>query len=203
MCDFRYFDDDIQQKCCPDQPICDLCFRADRETGFREICEMVHAIALKNCPKGKPKKVKIESNLPVGVNSAYEFTLTSTVDDPYYLRESFSKIVNSAMFEVSAWEACIELTKNGMPHIHGIVYSKRKYLDGTKIKTKFKYRYEFKRVKMMTNYLNYIKKEDGNKVIQDYCTKKGIPQFWKSDDAARKTYEPKDFIAQGETQEVP
>lgn len=118
--------------------------------------------------------------LPEGVESSYELTLTTTEDDPYYLRESLTKIVQSAMFEIHSYEACIELTDAGLPHIHAVLYSKKKYLDATKIKSKFKYRYELKRVRSLPDYLNYIKKEAANPIISEYCTRKGIQQFWSN-----------------------
>lgn len=112
--------------------------------------------------------------------SVYELTLTTTKDDPYELRGALEKIVKSFMFEVVAWEACIELQQNGFPHIHAVIYSSRKYCDGTKIRTvqKFPYRYTFSRVKHLPQFLLYIKKEKNNAQVIDYCLLKGIPQFW-------------------------
>jgi len=122
--------------------------------------------------------IEVSAALPaVPYVSAYELTLTSTVDDPYYLRSSLKSIVDSAMFDIVNWESCIELTEAGLPHIHAILYSSRKYLDASKIKTKFKYRYELARVRDLDKYLKYIHKEYGNPDIVDYCKRKGIPQF--------------------------
>lgn len=112
--------------------------------------------------------------------SVYELTLTSPDDDVYYLRETLSKIVASKMFDVIRWQACIELTKTGLPHIHAILYSHKKYLDGTKIKKMFRHRYELSRVRSEEKYLLYIKKEITNNIVIDYCAKKGIPQIWTS-----------------------
>lgn len=123
--------------------------------------------------------------------SAYEVCLTSPEDNPYYLRETLQKIVASAIYDVVYWEASMELTEAGMPHIHALILSKKKYLDGTKVKApkgpfKFKHRYSFKRVRKMVNYINYIKKENRNPIIIDYCVKKGIPQFWDSKNGDEK-----------------
>jgi len=84
------------------------------------------------------------------------------------------------MYGVTAWKAAVELTEAGLPHIHAILYSSNKYCDGTKVKStiKYPYRYEFKRVKSLVGYNNYIMKEKNNPLIIDYCQKKGIPQFW-------------------------
>lgn len=117
---------------------------------------------------------------PIPVHdSVYELTLTSVDDDVYYLRTVFHKIVASAQFDVVFWKACVELTKSGLPHIHAILYSTRKYLDASKIKKMFKYRYELKRVRDEVAFNNYILKEDGNPIISNYCEKKGIPQIWQ------------------------
>lgn len=122
--------------------------------------------------------------LPEGCESVYELTLTTTKDDPYELRQALAKVVASRMFEVIKFIACMELQDNGNPHIHACLYSKKKYLDATKIKGKpvnFPYRYQLKKVHSHDQYLNYIKKEDGTDNIKQYCELKGIPQFWDSD----------------------
>lgn len=113
-------------------------------------------------------------------DSLYELTLTTTVDEPYELRTALERIVKSAMFEVKGYIACMELTKQGLPHIHALLFCKRKYIDGSKIKKLYKYRYECKRVRMPANYYEYLKKEQDNPEIQDYCDRKGIPQIWES-----------------------
>lgn len=118
--------------------------------------------------------------LPYDAASAYEVTLTTTKDDPHELRQFLKKIVESKMYGVKAFSACIELQENGMPHIHAVIYSDKKYCDGTKVRSriKFPYRYTFQRVKKLDNYLNYIEKEKDNLNIVEYCEKKVIPQFW-------------------------
>lgn len=113
--------------------------------------------------------------------SVYELTMTSTKDDPYELRQFFSKIVQSKMFDVKHWEAVFELQKNGNPHIHACIWSSKKYCDGSKIKGKginFPYRYEFKRVRDVDKYLLYMKKDLANNITIDYCAKKGIEHYW-------------------------
>lgn len=157
-----------------------------RDTGYHDVwCEnWVPHVSVAFANEGK-KRERGQQNVDMhGGESMYELTLTTTKDDPYELRQYLKKIVESRMFEIVYWEACMELTQAGIPHIHAVLYSKRKYLDGSKIKAPkgiaYPYRYEHKRVKMPQNYLNYIKKENGNPIIVDYCLKKGIPQFWDS-----------------------
>jgi len=111
-------------------------------------------------------------------NSVYELTLTTTKDDPYELRQWVSKVSQSDIYDVVDMPYCIELTDKGMPHIHAVMYSNKKYCDASKIKVLgFPYRYELKRVKNLDKYLIYIKKEKDNPTIIDYCTRKGILQF--------------------------
>lgn len=111
--------------------------------------------------------------------SVYEFTLTTTKDDPYELRQFLTKFTQSAMYAVVAWKACLELTNAGLPHIHAIIYSRNKYCDATKVKKLgFPYRYELKRVRDLVAYNNYLLKEKDNPAIIAYCENKGIPQFW-------------------------
>lgn len=111
--------------------------------------------------------------------SLYELTLTTDVDDPYELRQALSRIVKSAMFEVKGYIACIELTRAGLPHIHALLFSKRKYIDGTKIKKLYAKRYECKRVRLPGNYYAYINKEKDNPLVVDYCAKKGVQQLFE------------------------
>lgn len=132
------------------------------------------------CEESRNGTVGDGLGLPGFVNGkvAYELTLTTPEDDPYYLRTALSKIVSSNMFDVTYYKASMELTKDGKPHIHAILFTKRKYLDSSKVKKLFKYRYELKRVRDLPAYLNYIKKEFSNVSIIDYCAVKGIEQFW-------------------------
>lgn len=130
-------------------------------------------------PPHEPAKNPGEiTRAPAQYESIYELTLTTTVDDPYDLRSTLASVVKSAMFDVTYYQACLELTKNAMPHIHAIIYSSRKYLDASKVKRFTKYRYELKRVRSEEAFINYIKKSLGDKDIQQYCERKGIPQIW-------------------------
>lgn len=136
-------------------------------------------------PYWKPQVVEArEEPKPVGIftgkfESMYELTLTTTKDDPYELRQWFSKIVKSAMFDVVGYRACVELTEKGMPHIHAILYSGKKSLDASKVKAlKYPYRYELARVRNHLAFSNYLIKMEKDVRVNMYCESKGIPQIW-------------------------
>lgn len=112
--------------------------------------------------------------------SMYELTLTTDVDEPYDLRMALDRIVRSAMFDIKGFIAVIELTKAGLPHIHALLFSRRKYIEAAKIKTIYAKRYECKRVRKPKCYYDYIMKERDNPLVVDYCARKGIPQIWES-----------------------
>lgn len=210
MCDRRYFDEDIQEECCPDQPVCENCWRyIIAELRKEKALELEAHIALLQERGVIPRFAKKVPRLPIVVppkpdGSIYELTLTlpEGTDDPYLLRTTLQKVVNSRMYEVINWAACIELTAKGTPHLHAIIYSKKKYCDGSKLKGKpisYPHRFEFKRVRSEHDYLNYIKKEAGNPVILDYCAKKGIPQYWKCHiDVHTEEEEPTEEVAAGD-----
>lgn len=173
------------------------CDKADDEYLAEQLCpgrsRGVHDVCCANWTKwfdekhadrllrpADPTEGAVPGLLPYDAASAYEVTLTSTKDDPKELRDYLKKIVESKMYSVKAWEACIELQENGNPHIHAVIYSDKKYCDGTKVKSriKFPYRYKFARVRSIENYLKYIHKENDNLVIQEYCERHAIPQFF-------------------------
>lgn len=135
----------------------------------------VHDFDVCTCIFDKPQ---VKQDFQQNFASVYEVTLTTTKDDPYELRQWVKKIADSAMYGVVDMPYCIELTQAGLPHIHAILYSSKKYCDGTKLKKlKFPYRYEFKRVRNLEQYVKYVHKENGNNLILDYCQRKGIQQF--------------------------
>jgi len=137
--------------------------------------------------KTDPQKQHIEVGPLAQYQSIYELTLTTNVDDPYELRTALAKIVKSKMNGIVFWKACFELTKAGMPHIHAILYSSKKYLDATKIKQFFTKRYELKRVRSEQAFLTYIIKEKNNNVVINYCLQKGIPQIWDGSEKLQAT----------------
>lgn len=148
-----------------------------------------------------PKKVKrapkitVDNPVPDHVSS-YELTLTTTKDDPYELRTYLHKVVQSKMFGVTGFKACIELTQAGLPHIHAILYTDKKYVDATKIRTaiKYPYRYECVKVRDPVKYYNYLIKEKNNATVNIYCQQKGIPQIWHTIDA--KDTDNDDFVVE-------
>lgn len=147
--------------------------------------ECIHDFAMK---QAKLVRKEVKKELPVAIidkfapyESLYELTLTVPADDVYSLRQGFLRILQSKMFEIKGFIACIELTKSGLPHIHALLFSNKKYLDSSKIKTMYEWRYELKRVRLPGNYYDYINKEKNNPMVIDYCAQKGVPQTWESE----------------------
>lgn len=189
MCDRRYFDNDIMDMCCPEQPTCGKCYQLERVEANQYLMHYVFG-----APPNKPAQIKkvekvVEPERVGGVplfeaKSMYELTLTTDKDDPYELRQYLDKVIKSKMYEVKRWEAVIELQKNGNPHIHAVLYTDRDFLDTSKLKAKkgigFPYRATFEKVRKPTNYLKYMKKDFTDNITSNYCLKKGIPHFWGS-----------------------
>lgn len=118
-------------------------------------------------------------NVDIDHKSVYAMTLTTSEDDPYMLRDFIIKFTNSRMYRVSAIAYSFELTKKGIPHIHAMVWSTKKYLDAKKIEQRlgFKGRYTLDKVNDEISYANYMLKDRSNQDVIDYCTKKGITQI--------------------------
>lgn len=130
-------------------------------------------------PKPQPLPDDIEMKFRP-YEGLYELTLTTNKDDPHELKELFGRITRSAMFAVKGYIACIELTKAGLPHIHALLFSSKKYIDASKIKSMYPYRYECKRVRLPGRYYEYINKDVESAATIDYCKAKGIVQVWDS-----------------------
>ena len=163
--------------------MCDACFEKSM-TDWRAELNSYRPLTMPEPPKPVvPIEPLPELKDVKGVLSVYELTLTTTKDDPYELRQYFKKICDSKMFDVKAFKACVELQKNGMPHIHAMLWSGKKVLNSNHIKAKIKYPYRFslKFVVRQLNYYNYILKEKDSIDIIDYCNKKGIPQIWHTE----------------------
>lgn len=178
------FEDEVECRCgkCRE---CELWYAISHEKeDYSLLDQWVSKWELRKKPKvNRVAGVIPNHQLPPGCLSTYELTLTTTQDNPQEIREYLEKVVRSAIFGVLKWEACYELQENGMPHIHALLYSSKKHLDGTKIKSpkgpvKYPYIFNLKKVRNMDNYLNYIHKENGNPIIEKYCNEKGILQFF-------------------------
>ena len=115
-----------------------------------------------------------------GIKSVYELTLTTPDDDPLPLRRFLDRVVSSKMFGVLAFTACFELTKNGMPHIHAMLWSSKNLLNSNHIRVKMGYphRFTLSKVRMETNYWDYIHKDCDNPETQAYCAKHDLEQIW-------------------------
>ena len=87
------------------------------------------------------------------------------------------------MFDVKGYKACFELQKNGMPHIHAMIWSGKKVLNKNHLtgKLKFPYICTLSFVRRQENFYNYILKNKMSPDIIEYCQRKGIPQLWHSE----------------------
>lgn len=167
---------------------------------FTEVCkpcELCHLLLIKlrvphqwvePLPPAEPPQIggEIHPDIPMH-SSVYHLTLTTDVDDPYELRNSFHKFIESAQVDAVYWIAALELTKSNLPHIHVVVYSSRKYIDVKKV-SKAKYfqkRFQLNVVRNLDNYLLYINKGFRSPITEEYCARKGIPQFWSIKDVAK------------------
>lgn len=146
--------------------------------GYAEHFETCYMHNIKNLYYPDPKKQEPVVEPQPDHTSYYEITLTTTKDDPYELRQWVQTIAKSKMFQCRDMPYCIELTKAGLPHIHAILCSEKKYIDATKIKSLgYPYRYSCSRVRNLEAFTNYINKEKNNISTIEYCNKKGINQF--------------------------
>lgn len=175
--------------------LCDECWKAQRGL-FEARMSMMMLESMRKygfsirTPKKEPEQpavdiVEFEEIKDIaGVLSVYELTLTTTKDDPYEIRQYFNKIIQSKMFGVLAYKACIELQQNGMPHLHAVLWSSKKVLNSNHVKSKIKFPYIFtlKFVRRQENFYKYILKNKNDASIIDYCQRKGIPQIWSSID---------------------
>lgn len=121
----------------------------------------------------------IEEGL-LGAKWIREITLTQPAEskDPYDLLNTMRRIVQSAMFSIVWWLACIELTDKGTPHIHMLIGSNAKYFNASKIKYFHKYRFECAPVRDIKKYIEYIYKEKNDRLHIEFCLQKGIDQFY-------------------------
>lgn len=154
------------------RPMCSGCCALQSDAHDSAILAETRALI----PKVKNKVVEQVVDYPA-CNSMYEVTLTTTVDDPKALQTALERICASQMYAVKHVVACIELTEAKMPHIHALIYSDKKYCDGTKVKLWYPYRYEFKKVRSHDAYHAYIMKEKGNEAVINYCARRGVSQF--------------------------
>jgi len=82
------------------------------------------------------------------------------------------------MFEIVSLEWCMELTKAGMPHLHGFIMSTKQYLQPSKLKKLgYPYRFSMTKLKKPEAWAHYILKEKNNFSHIAYCRSKNIPQF--------------------------
>lgn len=104
----------------------------------------------------------------------YELTLTqppSEDQSPHDILAAFDKIVTSTMWKIEQYIRCVELQKNGEPHIHALLVT-TKYINKSKIN--YKHRFTLSRVKDLKSWLYYIFKEKNCKKLNAYCMKHNI-----------------------------
>lgn len=175
--------------------MCDICWDAQRLEFKNQIEVLVLDVLHKNKVRVKPIIEAFPEIKDIdGVESVYELTLTTTKDDPYELLQYLRKIRDSKMFGILAYKACLELQKNGHPHVHVMVWSNKKVLNSNHIKSRIKFPYIFtlKFVRKQLNFYNYILKEKDDPITIEYCRIKGIQQIW-SEEVSKSAAEGRDI----------
>lgn len=110
----------------------------------------------------------------------YELTLTVPADEDNVicdLTTHMHKIVKSKMFKISEWFACIELTKNKVPHIHMYIVSEKTILK-SRIAKLYPHVFHLSKVRNVKKYLEYMEKEKNNQEVINYCKEKKCSQFY-------------------------
>lgn len=110
----------------------------------------------------------------------WELTITQSPDrghDVSAMLSFLNKIAESKMYKVDDYFACIELTKEGIPHIHAILGSSLKTWDISKMRPWYDQRFECKRVRELPYYCDYIMKEANNNDVMEFCRQYNIDQF--------------------------
>lgn len=117
---------------------------------------------------------------PEQKSNFYEITLTTAGDDPQKLVDSMYKIVESKMTPVAkSWKACLELTAAKKPHIH-MLYETEGVVLPSRIKKLFKERFSCSKVRNLQAFEEYIKKEESNIDVINYCKLKECQQFYSN-----------------------
>lgn len=131
----------------------------------------------KPVPPGPPDPTDRELLNLEKSHSAWELTITTDIDEPHIILAEFNKFVSIKMFDIVRYYGQFELTQIGLPHIHAVIFSKKKTLDVTKVKRYFKKRISFSRVRDLQKWLEYIKKSSEDILIKDYCVDHNIDQI--------------------------
>lgn len=133
----------------------------------QEVKQMIEDVLDKKFPKTENKQ------------NQFEVTLTTVSTEPYKLIETMNKIVNSKMFEITTWKACLELTANDRPHIHMWISSPSQ-IQPSRIRKIHKERFTCSRVRNPQAYLEYLEKEKENAKVINYCLEKECSQFYNA-----------------------
>lgn len=144
----------------------------------------IEEIIASNLPSIRKKKDNVSSNdavVPTLPESKYYYFMTLTTPPnkltAYDLRDHLSKILKSKMISPKYWMACMELTKERVPHIHCLLCVD-KYIDKSKIK--YPYRLDLQIAERPSAVNKYLCKSKMSDI--EYCDKLGIPQIWSSDE---------------------
>lgn len=89
---------------------------------------------------------------------------------------SFERIIKSRMTSCVDWIRCIELHKNGYPHIHALLATS-KAIQVTKITAMHPYRASMSQIKDLEKYLKYIYKDSTNLTVTAFCDVNQTPQI--------------------------
>lgn len=122
---------------------------------------------------------------PLPEGTAFEVTLTVPPDDSTVimiktLADGFYKILGSKMWDIVYYEACVELTKAGIPHIHAIVVCGGRPLKAANAKKLYPHRMSVTRAKDLVALRDYVWKGWGNISEKNFCDDHNIRQFFRT-----------------------
>lgn len=145
-----------------------------------------HPVLAKHAPSLIPREYLPRPDLgelPQG--PVHEFTLTVPSGESHpemikTLADGFYKVISSKMWDVAYYEACVELTKAGIPHIHAIVVCDAKPMKAANAKKLYPHRLSVTRAKDVTALRDYVWKGWGDFLIKNYCDNHYIRQFFRS-----------------------
>lgn len=152
-----------------------------------EVTRIVNEILEKKFPPKETKSVNY-----------YEITLTTVDDEPQKIIEKMHKILTSKMLpKIDRWEACLELTAQGKPHLHILAETEGRILP-SRIKKIYKERFTCTKVRNLEAFRKYIKKEEQNEAVINYCLNKKCDQFYSSEKCQEEQNPQNEIIVENE-----
>lgn len=164
-------------RCTKCLPACAACSEAQRDIdalihNYRFMPVSFRRIVEARLLNPVPEPFSIESC------SYYELTLTiPTAQDHAELFTGLRRLLSSKMVGMLSFEACLELTKKGVPHIHALIYSEKRYINASKLK--YPHRFSCSAVRSVPQFRAYIYKYRGREDIARYCELFNLPQFFR------------------------